>query len=138
MQRIFVDTNILLDLLGERHPYYQAAAKLATLADMGKVSLVVSPISFTTADHIISKYDGPKMAREKLRKFKILAEVCDVSEPVIEKALNSSFKDFEDAVQYYCAIASRSDVIITRDMNDFKQASIPVMTADAYLKTMIY
>lgn len=136
MQRIFVDTNILLDLLGERHPHYQAAAQLATLADMGKVSLVVSPISFTTADYIISKYDGAKKAKEKLRKFKILAEVCNVGEPIIEKALNSSFKDFEDAVQYYCAIASGCEVIITRDMTDFKQASIPVMTADAYLKSV--
>ncbi len=137
MQRVFIDTNILLDLLGKRYPHYEAVAKLATLADMGKVCLVVSPISFTTADYIVSKYDGAKIAREKLRKFKILAEVCNVGEPIIEKALNSSFADFEDAVQYYCAIASECEVIITRDMSDFKRASIPVMSADAYLKSMI-
>ncbi|MGK6352028.1 type II toxin-antitoxin system VapC family toxin [Parapedobacter sp. DT-150] len=138
MQRLFIDTNIILDLLGERHPFYEAIAKLATLADKGKVTLFVSPISFTTVDYILSKFDTPKTAREKLRKFKVLAEVCDIGEAVIEKALNSSFTDFEDAVQYFCATASDCEIIITRDNKDFKQALIPVMTADAYLKSIIH
>ena len=72
---------------------------------------------------------------EKLRKFKIICEIGLVDEHVIEKALNSNFNDFEDAVQYYCAIESECQIIITRNGKDFKESEIPFMTADEYLSS---
>ena len=137
MRRLFIDTNIILDLLGERDLFYEAAAKLATLADKGKVTLVVYPISFATVNYFLSKFETAKIAREKLRKFKILTEICQLDEHIIDKGLNSSFKDFEDSLQYFSAVDSGCEIIITRNGKDFKNSLLPVMTANEFLKSFL-
>lgn len=135
-KRLFLDTNVILDLLGERDPFYDAIAKLATLADKKILTIVVSPISFATLNYFLSKFESSQIAREKLRKFKIICEVCKLDEPIIEKGLNSSFTDFEDALQYFSAVDSDCEILITRNGKDFKNALIPVMTADEYLQSI--
>lgn len=134
--RLFIDTNIMLDLLGERHPFYEPIAKLATLADRGKIKMIVSPISFATVNYLIAQSETPKIAKEKLRKFKIISEICSLDEHTIEKGLNSSFTDFEDALQYFSALDSDCETIITRNGKDFKKSLIPVMTAEEYLNSI--
>jgi predicted nucleic acid-binding protein len=134
MSRLFLDTNVILDLLAHRDPHFDSIARLATLADQKKLALVSSPLSFTTVDFILNKYESEELVRAKLRKFKIICEVGEVNEETIEKGLNSAFKDFEDAVQYYSALRANCSVIITRNAKDFKHSSIPVMTAEEYLK----
>lgn len=131
--RIFIDTNVMLDLLGERIPYYESAAKLATLADKGTVILVVSALSYATVNYILAKFEGADIARMKLRKFKVISEICSLDETIIEKGLNSDFPDFEDALQYYSALKENCDILITRNGKDFKLSEIPVMTALEYL-----
>lgn len=132
-KRLFIDTNVVLDLLGERKPFYLSAAKLSTLADQKQITMVVSPISFATVNYFLSKFETTSIAKEKLRKFKIICEVCNADESIVEKALNSTFKDFEDSLQYFSAIAADCEIIITRNGKDFKESMIPVMTADEYL-----
>ena len=137
MSRIFLDTNVILDLLGERVPFFDSIAKVATLADQKKLAIIVSPLSFTTIDYVLNKYESSESVLNKLRKFKIICEVCEVTEETIEKALNSNFKDFEDAVQYFTALQSNCSVIITRNGKDFKNATIPIMTAEEYLSSLM-
>lgn len=136
MKRLFLDTNVILDLLAKRSPFYESIAKIATLADQKKVILVATPISFTTAEYILAKFDSPYNALLKLRKFKIICEVCTVDDEIIEKALNADFPDFEDAVQYFSALKTDSTVIITRNGKDFDHSSIPVLTADEFLRSL--
>jgi len=133
MSRIFLDTNVLLDLLGQRVPFFDSIAKVATLADQKKLTLIVSPLSFTTIDYVLNKYETSQSVLNKLRKFKIICEICEVNEETIDKALNSNFKDFEDAVQYFTALQSNCSIIITRNGKDFKNSTIPIMTAEEYL-----
>lgn len=135
-RRLFLDTNVILDLLGEREPYYDSIAKLATLGDKNVLTLVVSPISFATINYFLSKFDSAQIAKEKLRKFKIICEVCKIDEHIIEKGLNSSFADFEDALQYFSAVDANCEIIITRNHKDFKQSLLPVMTAAEYLHSI--
>ncbi len=137
MSSIFLDTNVILDLLGERVPFFDSIAKVATLADQKKLTLIASPLSFTTIDYVLNKYETSESVLNKLRKFKIICEVCEVNEETIDKALNSNFKDFEDAVQYFTALQSNCSIIITRNGKDFKNATIPVMTAEEYLSSII-
>jgi predicted nucleic acid-binding protein len=137
MTRLFLDTNVILDLLGERIPFYDSIAKVATLADQEKITLVVSPLSFTTIDYVLNKFETSDSVLNKLRKFKIICEVCEVDEKTIEKGLNSGFKDFEDAVQYFTALHSNCSIIITRNGKDFKNATIPIMTAEEYLSSIL-
>lgn len=135
-KRLFLDTNIILDLLGERDPFYEEAAKLATLADKGSVTLVVSPLSFATVNYILTKFESTELAKEKLRKFKILCEICNLDEHFVEKGLVSSFNDFEDSLQYFSAVASDCEIIITRNSKDYKSSLIPVMTAGEFLSSL--
>lgn len=136
MTRIFLDTNVILDLLGERAPFYNTIAKIATLADQKKVTLIVSPLSFTTIAYVLNKYETSDSVLRKLRMFKILCEVCTVDEETIEKGLNSEFNDFEDAVQYFSALQANCSIIITRNGKDFKNATLPVMSAEEYLSSI--
>ena len=137
MSRIFLDTNVILDLLGERVPFFDSIAKVATLADQKKLAIIVSPLSFTTIDYVLNKYETSESVLNKLRKFKIICEVCEVNEETIDKALTSNFKDFEDAVQYFTALQSNCSIIITRNGKDFKNSTIPIMTAEEYLSSII-
>ena len=58
MNRIFLDTNVILDLLGERIPFFDSIAKIATLADQHKIIIVVSPLSFRTIDYVLNKFEA--------------------------------------------------------------------------------
>ena len=136
MSRIFLDTNVILDLLGDRVPFFDSIAKVATLADQKKITLIVSPLSFTTIDYVLNKYETSESVLNKLRKFKIISEVCEVNEETIDKALNSNFKDFENAVQYFTALQSNCSIIITRNGKDFKNSTIPSMTAEEFLSSI--
>lgn len=136
MKRLFIDTNIMLDLLGERDPFYEPIAKIATLADRGKVKLMVSPISFATVNYFLTKFETIDIAKEKLRKFKVICEISDLGESIVEKGLNSSFSDFQDSLQYFSAVDAECDIIITRNGKDFKKSLIPVMTAPEFLKSL--
>ncbi len=131
--RLFLDTNVVLDLLGERIPYYDPIAKIVTLAERGEISLVVSAMTYATVFYLLSKYEHPDQVKEKLRKFKILSEISDLDASTIEKGLNSKFDDFEDSLQYYCALKSDCTLILTRNQKDFKDAAIPVLSAEEYL-----
>ena len=74
MTNLFVDTNIVIDLLAKREPFYEAAAKLFSLADRGKVKLYVSSLTFANTNYILSKMNNSTLAREILTKFKVLVK----------------------------------------------------------------
>jgi len=136
MTRLFLDTNVILDLLGERSPFFDSIAKITTLADQRKLILVASPLSFTTVEYVLTKFESSESVLNKLRKFKIICKIGEVNEETIEKGLNSNFKDFEDAVQYFTAIKANTAIIITRNGKDYKNSTIPVMTAEEYLSSI--
>ena len=134
--KLFIDTNVMMDLLGERIPHYESIAKVATLADKGKIKMVVSAFSYPTVYYLLSKFESSEKVKEKLRKFKIISEVSDLDEITIEKGLASNFKDFEDALQYHCALKAECDILLTRNAKDFKVSTIPVMSADEFLQSI--
>ena len=136
MERLFLDTNIVLDLLGEREPFYQSAAKIATLADKGKILIFVSSLTYSTVFYLLSRYESNEAVKEKIRKFKVIAKTSDLTDKIIDKGLSSKFSDFEDSLQYYCAVNSECNVIITRNGKDFKESDLPVLTPDEYLNRL--
>ncbi len=133
MRKIFLDTNVILDLLAERHPFYDSIAKIVTLGDRKELLLLTSPISFTTAEYVLSKFESKTSSLLKLQKFSILCRIADANQETIDKSLFSEFRDFEDAVQYFCALQANSDFFLTRNKKDFKQSSLPILTPDEFL-----
>ena len=134
--KLFLDTNVMLDILGERDPFYISAAKIATLSDKRKLKIVVSALSYATTSYFLTKYYGLEKTKDKLRKFKVISEICELDALIIEKGLNSEFSDFEDSLQYYSALRTESDIIITRNGKDFKKSQLPVMTPDEFLNSI--
>ena len=134
MDKVFVDTDIILDLLSDRQPFYPYSAALFSAADLGIIEVFVSSLSFSNLNYILSRQYSPEQARKKLLKFKTLVTVLSVTDKVVELSLSSDFKDFEDATQYYCAIENAIPILLTRNLKDYKAAEIPIMTAEQYLK----
>lgn len=133
-KKIFVDTDVVFDLLAKREPFYTYAAQLFTNADKQEVTICVSSLCFRNLNYILSRQKSATDARKILSRFKVLVKVLPVDDKIVELALNSDFGDFEDAIQYYCAIENGINILITRNLKDFKQARIPVLTAEEFVK----
>lgn len=137
MKRLFIDTNVLLDLLANRNPFVEEASILFSKGDNKEISLSISSLTFANTHYILARLRSPKQAKSILRKFKVLTEVLPLDDKIIELALNDdSFGDFEDALQYYVALENDQDVIITRNKKDFKGKSIPIMTPKEFLASL--
>lgn len=134
MEKLFVDTDIILDLLSFRQPFYDYSANLFSKADLGEIEIFVSSLAFANLNYILSKQYSADQARKKLIKFKTLVTVLPVNDKTIDLALSSDFKDFEDGIQYFTAIERGLKILLTRNLKDFKAAEISVMTAEQYLK----
>jgi predicted nucleic acid-binding protein len=133
MEKVFVDTDIILDLLSYREPFYTHSAYLFSEADKGKTRIYVSSLSFSNLNYLLSKQYSAEQSRKKLLKFKTLVTVLAVTDKVVELALSSDFKDFEDGLQYFTAIENSLKILLTRNLKDFKTADISVMTAEQFL-----
>jgi predicted nucleic acid-binding protein len=131
--KVFVDTDIIYDVLANREPFYQSAAQLFTLADEEKITINVSALSFANIHYLISKQLSGRKAKQVLRTFRILVHIAPIDDKIIDLALNSEFTDFEDAIQYYCALESECQVLLTRNLKDYKRAKIPVMTPQDFV-----
>lgn len=135
MKKLLIDTNIVIDLLAKREPDYLAAAQLFSLSDKKQVKLSVSSLTIANTNYLLLKLKSPIEVKSILRKFKLLVDVLALDDKIINLGLNDTdFNDFEDGVQYFSAIENDQDVIITRNLKDFKKAVLPVMTAEQFLK----
>jgi predicted nucleic acid-binding protein len=137
MKNLFIDTNIVLDLLAKREPFYESSAKLFSLADRNEIRMSVSSLTFANTNYVLSKLRSANEAKEILRKFKLLVHIVSLSEKIVDLALNdSAFKDFEDGLQYYSAIESNQEIIITRNQKDFKSSQLAVMSAEEFISSL--
>ncbi len=135
-QKLFLDTNVLMDLLSERHPFYTDIARIATLSEEGVIEIVASALSFATMSYFLTKFEGAEMAKEKLRKLRIICPAFSFDESIVDKGLNSSFTDIEDAFQYFSAIQAKATYLITRNAKDFKKPELTIMTPIEFLSTI--
>lgn len=136
MMRLFLDTNIVVDLLEGREPFCYDAAQLFTMAHDKRVELLVSPMTFSTASFLLRKH-GSEGVRILLSNLRQLVRVTISDERTVDDSIASQFKDFEDAMQYYTALNAKAEIIITRNGKDFTASNLPVMTATEYIANRI-
>ncbi len=136
MIKLFVDSDIILDLLAEREPHYIHAARLFTLINQNKIIAYTSPLIFANLHYLLKKQTTNIAALKSLRKLKTFVKILSIDERVIEQSLNSEFNDFEDAIQYYTAVNNGISLIVTRNKLDYKRSQIDVMTAEEFLKSL--
>lgn len=134
MSAIFVDANIVVDLLCVRRPWFTEAQKLYSLAENGEIDLYCSSLTLATVSYIMGKYKiGHQDIMESVEHFCRVCKPTIVDADVVRRAIHSEFEDFEDALQYFSAKTVNADLIITRNLKDFAPSEIPVMTAEDYL-----
>ncbi len=136
-KNIFIDTDIILDLFLERKPYCHSAAELFTKLENRQINGYVSSLIFSNLFYILRKEKSAKEAIIILKKLKCLVSVLSVTDIIIDESLNSNFKDFEDAIQYYTAKNNGIKIIITRNISDYLVYAydFSVVTAKDYLIT---
>lgn len=136
--KLFLDANVVLDLILKRQPFFETIAEIITIAENKNYKLCVSSVTFVNINYVACKFTDKKNVLESLKILRIVIDVLSISETEIDKALYSKFNDFEDAVQHYCALKYNCNYIITRDLKDFKNSEIPVMTPTEFLVSIKY
>lgn len=134
MRKVFIDTNVLVDLLLERDPWADDAAIIFSMADRKEIELLCCSLSFSTAIYLMQrmKYSRKEIVT-KLAIVKSLCTVTTVDGFVLDRVLQSDFPDLEDAMQHYSALAAGAEVIVTRNVKDYAAAGLPVMTPGEFL-----
>jgi predicted nucleic acid-binding protein len=135
VRKIFLDSDVILDGLLERPVFDLPAMNIFTLAYQRQIQIVTSPVAFVNVNYFLNKFDSNNRSI-LLNKLRSIISIITIGEPIIDLALKSNFPDFEDAVQYYTAISANADVIVTRNIKHYKQSTIPVLTAEQFLRTL--
>lgn len=126
MKKAYIDTDVILDLLQQRKAFFAEASRLFAFLEKEAFRGFASPLTFANLYYVLRKDKGAKVALDALLRLKMLLKILPIGEKTIELALSSEFRDFEDAIQYYSAIESNLDCLITRNKKDFRSADIPV------------
>ena len=125
--RVLIDTNILLDFLLQREPFFQDAELLFNAIDSGLVIGCVTATTLTDIFYIAQKHTRSiEQARQAVAEILTVMTICPVDRAVLESAFNSGLTDFEDAVQIFCAVTQGLDAILTRDKRGFVSSPIPL------------
>ena len=131
MKRIFVDTNIIVDLIADRKPFSKFAIDLFNRAEKKKIKLFTSSHAISTTHYLLKKYIDEKNLRSILYDLTDYISIIPFDTEMIQKGLRSKHKDFEDALQINCAYSvEKIDCIVTRNIKDFKDSEITVLTPD--------
>ncbi|MCF8360428.1 MAG: PIN domain-containing protein [Prolixibacteraceae bacterium] len=137
MRKIFIDTNIVIDLLSRRKLFYEEAADIFSLADKKEIELSVSSLTIANTNYVLLKQMDGNKAKAILRKLRLIVKILPIDDRIIGLALNDeTFSDFEDALQYFTALENGKDMIITRNLKDFKNSKIPTFTAKQFIESI--
>ncbi|WP_374948724.1 type II toxin-antitoxin system VapC family toxin [Mucilaginibacter sp.] len=136
MKKVFLDSDVILDALLKRPGFNIPSMNLITLIGNGRIAGVTSSVVFVNVNYFLDKFD--KANKLRLSKgLRSILPIISVGAGIIDLALSSNFIDFEDAIQYYSAVEGECDFIITRNIKDYKQSTIPVLTAEQFLRTIL-
>ena len=131
--RAFIDTNVIVDVVAKREPFFADSQAVLALCAMGDLDGVVSDITFCNVAYVLRKSLGNAQLRNGLRVLKNYLTVVPIGDAAITAALESETTDFEDAVQLEAARANQVDVIITRNVRHFNNSPIRVCTPSELL-----
>ena len=137
MIRVFFDTNIMIDVIGRREQFCLPSLQIMSLADRGLIRIYVSAMSYATASFILGKNNKEIDILREFSKFMKITTATPVDATTIENSIQSEFKDFEDAMQYFSARHEDIDFLITRNKKDFNASSIPVFEPQEFVDYLL-
>lgn len=128
MKKLFIDSDIILDLLTRRNDY-ESAAMLLTMIENGDYQGFTSPIVLANVHYIMTKYTNRARSLKNLKMIRKILSVLSIDEHIIDEALESMERDFEDSIQFIEAYKHGIDIIITRNKKDYLSSKVPVLSA---------
>ncbi len=132
--RVLIDTNIVLDFLLQREPFFQDVDLLFQAIDTGAVVGYITATTLTDIFYISRRHTrSVEQARQAVSETLTVMAICPVNRSVLESAFNSGLADFEDAVQIYCAVAQGLEAILTRDVQGFLSSPVPILSLQELL-----
>ncbi|WP_203295187.1 type II toxin-antitoxin system VapC family toxin [Luteirhabdus pelagi] len=135
MDHVFIDTDVILDFFFDRVPFAEFAAQVLNNCEEKKISGFTTPVVISNVYYMLRKVGKHDMVIEKIKQLLTIIDITSMDKKVVLNALNSKFKDFEDALQNYSAVENGSiDLILTRNIKDYKKSKLAVMTPETYLK----
>ncbi len=135
-KHLFIDSDIILDLLFNREPLADYTKILLSECNVREVKLSTSALVIANINYIYSKKTDNLTSREALKHLLILINILPFESDIVNLAVYSSFTDFEDAIQFFIADRYKCEALITRNIKDYKQATIPVLTTEQFLRTL--
>ena len=137
MKRVLFDTDVLLDFLFDRKPFSDNTLKLLLACQDKKLIGFLTPVIFSNMYYILRQQASHTYVIEKLGVLLSVLRVLPMNEQTVQRALNSSFKDMEDAMQYFSALKNANiDAILTRNTKDYKKSAIPVFLPSEWLAVL--
>lgn len=134
-QKVYLDSDVILDYLAQRQPHDAAAVKIINLLESKQIQGFISSLIIWNLYYLLSKNVGATQARSILQKFRKLVHILPVTEETIDSALTSNMRDFEDSVQYFAFKKGKVDIFISRNTKDYPKNSAVIMTPNEFLKT---
>ncbi len=134
MHSVFLDTDIILDLFLRREPHHAIALKLFSHLRRSKTRCVTSPVVVANLYYLLAKLRNKTYALERIRRLRTVLDVANIDKNIVDAALAAPGKDFEDSLQYQCALHNRITTLITRNTRDFPKDKISVLNPTHYLR----
>lgn len=134
--RILLDTDVVLDVMRARAPFAQTSARLLDLAEKGLFEAYISSITPINIFHIARKAKSSGDLRLAVKQLLQTVHVCAIDHSALTNAFVLPFTDYEDAVQHAAATASKLDAIVTRNLKDYKNATLPVFSPTDFLNQL--
>lgn len=136
MDKVFIDTDVILDFLLDRRPFSMDAAKILSLAEKKVITAVTTGLVFANAYYVLRKLSTHKKVIDNLSKLSGLIEIINLPKKAVISALRSDFHDFEDAIQNFSAAGEGIKILITRNVKDYKASEMAVMSPDLFLRVV--
>jgi len=133
MSKIFIDTDVILDVVLERRPFFENSQKIIALVEKNIFQGFTSSLILANCYYIINSNKNKSIAEKTISKLRSIFTVLPFTDKEIGESLNSGIKDFEDGIQYFIAVNNGVDTIITRNVSDFKNVDINVFMPKDFL-----
>ncbi|MBW4473192.1 MAG: PIN domain-containing protein [Stenomitos rutilans HA7619-LM2] len=135
MKRVLFDTDVLLDVFLQRHPYFTSSAIALDTVGQGKIEGYIAAHAVTNLFYLLKRQLGRDQTRSLLATLLSKVHIAAVTDAVVREALASSFTDFEDAVVHAAARSIGVEAIVTRNIQDFRSGTIPAVLPEVFLAT---
>jgi len=138
MDNVLIDTDVVLDFFFDRQPFSKSATQVLSLCELKEMNGFVTPVIISNVYYLLSRTAKHSYVIEKLTQLIQFIEVLEMDREIVGNALNSGFKDFEDALQNFSAMKhGKINAIITRNVKDYKKSEIGIMTPEDYIKSKV-